>query len=65
MRIGTESRVDLRSRGTRRCMLRRVATHHAMPLNRRREPFDDDGWAFEPKYDGFRALAFVDRAPFI
>jgi ATP-dependent DNA ligase len=36
-----------------------------MPLNRRREPFDDDGWAFEPKYDGFRALAFVDRAPFI
>ncbi|HVE68986.1 MAG TPA: ATP-dependent DNA ligase [Solirubrobacteraceae bacterium] len=21
---------------------------------------EDDGWAFEPKYDGFRALAFVD-----
>ena len=21
---------------------------------------DGDGWAFEPKWDGFRALAFVD-----
>ena len=21
---------------------------------------EDDGWAFEPKYDGFRAIAFVD-----
>jgi bifunctional non-homologous end joining protein LigD len=33
-----------------------------MPLKLWREPFDDDGWAFELKYDGFRALAFVDRA---
>jgi bifunctional non-homologous end joining protein LigD len=31
-----------------------------MPLVRRREPFDDRGWVFEPKLDGFRALAFVD-----
>jgi ATP-dependent DNA ligase len=26
----------------------------------RRELPDDDGWCYEPKYDGFRALAFVD-----
>lgn len=26
----------------------------------RRELPDGDGWAFEPKYDGFRAIAFVD-----
>ena len=24
-------------------------------------PFDGDGWLFEPKMDGFRLLAFVDR----
>jgi bifunctional non-homologous end joining protein LigD len=33
-----------------------------MPLKLWREAFDDNGWAFELKYDGFRALAFVDRA---
>ena len=32
-----------------------------MPLRRWRAPFDDNGWAFELKYDGFRALAFVER----
>ena len=26
----------------------------------RKELPDDDGWAYEPKWDGFRALAFVD-----
>ena len=26
----------------------------------RRELPDGDGWAYEPKYDGFRAIAFVD-----
>lgn len=26
----------------------------------RKEPFDDTGWLFEIKYDGYRALAFVD-----
>lgn len=31
-----------------------------MPLLRRAEPFDDRGWVFELKYDGFRALARVD-----
>lgn len=39
-----------------------MATFQAMPLKLWREPFDDDDWAFELKYDGFRALAFVDRA---
>ncbi len=27
----------------------------------RKELPEGDGWAYEPKYDGFRALAFVDR----
>ncbi len=31
-----------------------------MPLARRREAFDHPDWIFELKYDGFRALAFVD-----
>ena len=32
-----------------------------MPLRRAREPFDDPGWLYELKLDGFRALAHVDR----
>jgi len=31
-----------------------------MPLERRRRPFDHPEWIFELKYDGFRALAFID-----
>jgi bifunctional non-homologous end joining protein LigD len=31
-----------------------------MPLARAREPFDHPDWVFELKYDGFRALAFVN-----
>jgi bifunctional non-homologous end joining protein LigD len=31
-----------------------------MPLGRRAEPFDDPEWLFELKYDGFRALAYVE-----
>ena len=31
-----------------------------MPLGRRPEPFDHPDWFFELKYDGFRALAYVD-----
>ncbi|MET0128052.1 MAG: ATP-dependent DNA ligase, partial [Solirubrobacterales bacterium] len=30
-----------------------------LALSRKQLP-SDDGWAYEPKYDGFRALAFVD-----
>ena len=30
-----------------------------LALSRKQIPADD-GWAYEPKYDGFRALAFVD-----
>jgi ATP-dependent DNA ligase len=30
-----------------------------LALSRKQLP-TDDGWAYEPKYDGFRALAFVD-----
>jgi bifunctional non-homologous end joining protein LigD len=32
-----------------------------MALGRAAEPFDDPDWLFELKYDGFRALAYVDR----
>jgi ATP-dependent DNA ligase len=32
-----------------------------LALSRKKLP-DDEGWAYEPKYDGFRALAFVDGA---
>ena len=32
-----------------------------LALSRRQLP-EDEGWAFEPKYDGFRAIAFVDGA---
>jgi len=31
-----------------------------MPLAKAREPFDHPDWLFELKYDGFRALAYVD-----
>src|SRR4029453_17210300 len=31
-----------------------------MPLFRLLEPFDDPEWIFELKYDGFRALAYVN-----
>ena len=31
-----------------------------MPLVRIPEPFDHDGWIYELKLDGFRALAFID-----
>ena len=40
-----------------------AAAETAVPpqLARSREPLPDgDGWAYEPKWDGFRALAFVD-----
>ena len=30
-----------------------------LALSRKQLP-EDEGWAYEPKYDGFRALAFVD-----
>jgi bifunctional non-homologous end joining protein LigD len=39
-----------------------IARFAPMPLQRRREPFDDPEWIFELKYDGFRALAFVKGA---
>ncbi|PYV53499.1 MAG: hypothetical protein DMG98_20870 [Acidobacteria bacterium] len=32
-----------------------------MPLLKRRSPFDDPNWIFELKYDGFRALAVIER----
>jgi len=31
-----------------------------MPLAARREPFDHPDWIYEVKYDGFRALAFIE-----
>jgi len=34
-----------------------------MPLQKRSLPFDDPNFVFELKYDGFRALAVIDRRP--
>jgi hypothetical protein len=34
-----------------------------MPLQKRALPFDDPNFVFELKYDGFRALAVIDRRP--
>jgi bifunctional non-homologous end joining protein LigD len=34
-----------------------------MPLQKRALPFDDQNFVFELKYDGFRALAVIDRRP--
>jgi ATP-dependent DNA ligase len=31
-----------------------------MPLAQLREPFDHPDWTFEVKYDGFRALAYLE-----
>ena len=31
-----------------------------MPLARLNAPFDHDDWIFEPKLDGFRALAYIE-----
>jgi bifunctional non-homologous end joining protein LigD len=33
-----------------------------MPLVLRTQPFDDPDWLFELKYDGWRALAYVQRS---
>src|SRR5437868_9764339 len=35
-------------------------TFTPMPLVRRPQPFSDPDWLFEIKYDGFRALAYLD-----
>jgi len=32
-----------------------------MPLLKRKVPFDDPDFIFELKYDGFRALAVIER----
>ena len=32
-----------------------------MPVLKRVAPFDDPGWIFELKYDGFRALAVIEH----
>jgi len=32
-----------------------------MPLSRRSKPFNHPEWLFELKYDGFRALARIER----
>lgn len=37
-----------------------VPTFEAMPLARLHAPFDDPDWIFELKYDGWRALAYLD-----
>lgn len=38
------------------------ASFQPMPLRTRRSAFDHAEWIFELKYDGFRALAFIEAA---
>ena len=38
-----------------------VSPIQPMPLVRVPEPFNDPHWFFEPQWDGFRALAHIDR----
>jgi bifunctional non-homologous end joining protein LigD len=40
-----------------------VSLPHFVPIRlaRIREPFDSPDWIFELKYDGFRALAYIER----
>ena len=33
----------------------------AHPLRERQKPFDDPDWLFELKYDGYRALLYLQR----
>jgi bifunctional non-homologous end joining protein LigD len=32
-----------------------------LPVTPRQRPFDGSDWLFELKYDGFRALAYLER----
>jgi len=39
----------------------RAADYSPMPVATIREPFNDPDWLFEPKWDGFRALAYIEH----
>jgi bifunctional non-homologous end joining protein LigD len=39
-----------------------IPVFQPMALLKRRAPFDDSDWIFELKYDGFRALPFIEQA---
>jgi ATP-dependent DNA ligase len=43
--------------------IREVTLPRVQPIipTRRKEPFDDPEWLFEFKYDGFRALCYLDQ----
>ena len=43
--------------------IRGVTLPRVQPIipTRRKEPFDDPDWLFEFKYDGFRALCYLDQ----
>lgn len=51
-------RLDSSSTSARRAALPIIAAHS---LRERRKPFDNPDWLFELKYDGYRALLFVER----
>jgi ATP-dependent DNA ligase len=40
-----------------------MRVYQTMPLQKRPLPFDDPNFVFELKYDGFRALAVINRRP--
>jgi bifunctional non-homologous end joining protein LigD len=41
--------------------VRPLPTLAPLPLQRRRDPFDNRDWLFELKLDGFRGLAYIER----
>src|SRR5438876_979425 len=43
-------------------LVHRMPHIEALPLVRRPLPFSHPDWLFELKYDGFRALAYIDRS---
>jgi ATP-dependent DNA ligase len=59
LRTGFVDKID-RERHIREVTLPRV-----QPIipTRRKEPFDDPDWLFDFKYDGFRALCYIERGP--
>jgi ATP-dependent DNA ligase len=52
-----------RSQPVRRIVMRGCRKMQVQPIApvRRTEPFDDPEWLFDLKYDGFRALCYLEQ----
>ncbi len=45
-------------------MINQLPKVKPMPLVERSEPFNHPEWIYEIKYDGFRALAYIDSGQY-